>query len=502
MDWADLGMYGSITRMNETRWKGDWWLPENPEETRPGTLHYGNDDDRLRLELIGGFSIEVRTPTDGGYGIGFDGRFPVIHGSSGGEAFTLLECQATHTSGGFIGSSITDQTIGATSGLRGILVEDGDEKVFDSMVLQLEHLLAWSAKSSLRAEAELDSKGRWTGKQTATSIPTDDQIALSGDLTLTLRVPHTQFRVETKHGANSRSVESCEYAEIVVASVGPSSLNDFGSTAKALQDLLTLAAFGPSGILKRSFWYESSSAHPAHGDWPHEVQVMGNLVYKPGTGANSDSPRGYLFTLADVDFGDLVPAWLAIYQQAWLPCSMLFGTQYLSPGYTGTRLFTIASAAEGLHRSLHDSLPLSDRDFEAALKKVLTALLGVSNKPARKLVHEQLHNDLPYRQRLCELAKLPDQEAVEALLPDIDRWVKLLKDARNGTAHADDQRQGTQPEATLAFWLSQVTYVLLCLVLMAEVNLPSEVQRRAVRTPEVTHAIGEFRRASTTHAQD
>jgi len=490
-----------MKRMSETRWKGNWWLPEDPDRTRPGTLHYGDDHDGLRLELIGGFSVEVRTPVEGGYAVGFDGRFPVIHGSSGSEVFTLLECQATHTSGGFLGSSITDQTIDATRGLRGILVEDGDDKVFDSMELQLEHLLAWSARSSMKADPEFDPPGRWTGKQTATSIPIDDQIALYGNLTFTLRVPHTQFRIETKHSANSRSVESREYGEIVVASSEPSSLNDFGSTVKALQDLLTLAAFGPSGVLRRSLWYESSPAHPAHGDWPHEVEVMGSMVYKPGTRPKSDPFSGYLFTLADVEFGDLVPAWLAIYKRAWLPCNMLFGTQYLSPGYTGTRLFTIASAAEGLHRSLHNSEPLSDDDFKAAHKKVLAALRGDANKPARALVHEQLHNDLPYGQRLRELAELPDQQAVEALLPDVDRWVKLLKDARNGTAHADDLRPGTRPDATLAFWLTQVSYALLCLVLMAEAKVPPEVQRRAVQTPEITHAIGEFRRTSTTDAQ-
>lgn len=48
-----------MKRMSETHWKGDWWLPEDPDDTRPGTLHYGNDDGRPRLELIGAVSPHV-----------------------------------------------------------------------------------------------------------------------------------------------------------------------------------------------------------------------------------------------------------------------------------------------------------------------------------------------------------------------------------------------------------------------------------------------------------
>lgn len=30
--------------MSEIRWKGNWWLPEDPDDTKPGTLHYGDDE--------------------------------------------------------------------------------------------------------------------------------------------------------------------------------------------------------------------------------------------------------------------------------------------------------------------------------------------------------------------------------------------------------------------------------------------------------------------------
>jgi hypothetical protein len=486
--------------MSETRWKGNWWLPGSPDETRPGTLHY-DEDQSLRLELIGGFNIDVRTPmADGSYGINFDGSFPVIHGVSGGELFTLLECHASHTSGGFTGANITEQTISAIKGLRGILVTDGDEEAFSSIELRLEYLLAWSSSTSISASIELGPEPRWTGKQTASSTPVEDRVATHDGLTITLRVPHSQFDIDTKHSGNLRSVTSREYGEIIVASEGLSSLNQLDQTAKALQDLLTLAAHGPAGVLRRSLWFESSPAHPAHGDWPHEVEVMGSMIYKPGSESRNDPYSGYLFTLNDVEFSELVPAWLAIHKQAWLPCSMLFGTQYLPAGYTGTRLFTVASVAEGLHRCLHDSIPLDDAVFKDGLKNVLKAVPGNENKPFRKLVHDQLRNHLTYGQRLRELTEIPDAEAVTALLPDVDLWIELLKNARNGAAHADHSQPGTKLNPHVTFWLSQVSYVLLCLVLMAEMKVPPEVQRRAVQTQEIMHAIGEYKRATAPAA--
>jgi len=97
-------------------------------------------------------------------------------------------------------------------------------------------------------------------------------------------------------------------------------------------------------------------------------------------------------------FGDLVSAWLAIYKSAWLPCSMLFGTEYQSPGYVGAHLFAVASAAEGIHRALHDRTAMANDEFERGLNKVLSALAGEENKPFRVLVREQLHNNLSYSQ--------------------------------------------------------------------------------------------------------
>jgi hypothetical protein len=147
---AVAGQSEEHASVSETRWKGNWWLPEDPDDTKPGTLHYG-DDGRLRLELIGGFSIEVQTPIANGFAVSLrDPSFPVIHGMCGSERFTLLETHAVHSSGGYFGD-ISDQTLTALRGLRGIHVPNAQEPVFDSAEVQLEYLLGWARQRMGRA---------------------------------------------------------------------------------------------------------------------------------------------------------------------------------------------------------------------------------------------------------------------------------------------------------------------------------------------------------------
>jgi hypothetical protein len=339
---------------------------------------------------------------------------------------------------------------------------------------------------------QLEFEGRWTGKQSAQSTPVDDQIATFEDVTITLRVPHEQFEFETAHSGNRRLVSGREFAELEVASEEPLSLDALDKLAKALQDLITFAAVAPAGVLRRTaFAQPTADGRPAR---VRGIELLGRQVYEPGSAVEPQKRHhDYLFTLEQVDFAEIIPAWLAFHRQAWLPCSMLFGTKYSRAGFTPVRFLTIASAAEGLHRTLHDREPLDAAVFEQACATILRSVGGAENKAVRALIREQLHNTLSYRQRLFELASLPDSAVVAELLPDIEAWVKLTKDTRNGVAHADDTRPGSRPDGVVIFWLTEITYYLVSLAILADLGIDVETQQRAVNLPKVTFARREFR---------
>ena len=485
--------------MSEIRWKGNWWLPEAPADMKPGTLHYG-DDGRLRLELIGGFSSEVRSPIANGFTVSLrDPSFPVIHGVCGSERFTLLETHAAHSSGGCF-SDISDQTLSALRGLRGIHVSSAQETVFDSAEVQLEYLLGWARQTTMQAAITI-SEGRWTGEQTAHSKPADDLTATHGDMTLTLKVPHTQFRVADDPQASRRTLTSNEWAVLELASPAPVSLDGFNQIIKAMADLMTLCAHTPSGALKRTLWFTGSEAHPTPGGRRSEVEVMGRQVHHPVPQTDAPASVEYLFTLGDVDYDVVVPAWLTLCENAPTACSVLFGLKYISQGYASTRLLSAASAAESLHRWLHDSPPYSDTDFNDLLEKVLASCAGkdATSRAARKFIRERLTNHMTYRDRLVGLATIPDPEAVKSLIPDIETWAALLKNARNSIAHAAKNPADTVElarSAELQYSLTEVTYALLSIILMAELHLPVETQRRAALIQPFAIAAGQFAKAA------
>ena len=482
--------------MNETRWKGMWWTPGAQGDAKPGTLHY-SDDGQLKLELVGGFSLMVPVPGAVGVWIsqGRDRLFPVVHGMCGAERFTLFDVVAVHTSGGFLGD-VTDQSLNALCGLRGIHAASAAERIFDSAMVRLEYLLGWTAQTTMKASVTR-KEGRWTGEQTAQSTPADDLYAAYGGMSFTLRVPHTPFRVDENPGAGQRTISSREWAELEVASPEPLSFDGFGQVIKAIADLMTLCAHAPSGVLKRTLRFTGSPEHPAPGGRPGEVEIMGHQVHQPTPGPGIAARVEYLFTLADVDFAAIVPAWLALYEHASTACGVLFGLKYVSQGYPGTRLLSAASSAEALHQSLHDSTPYPEGEFRQLLEKALSAFPGknAESKSVRKFIRERLTNHMTHRDRVLALAAIPDQEAVASLIPDVKTWAELLKNARNSAAHAGKGPASAEElakTAGLQHVLTEVTYALLSIVLMAELSLPVQVQRRAASVQSFMIAAANY----------
>ena len=482
--------------MSETSWKGTWWVPGAPGDARPGTLHYG-DDGRLKLELIGGFSLMVPVQAADGAWVSQEREplFPVIHGMCGAERFTLFDAVAVHTSGGLFGD-VTDQSLNALRGLRGIHAASAAERIFDSAKVRLEYLLGWTAQTTMKASVTR-KEGRWTGEQTAHSTSADDLDAAYGSMTLTLRIPHTEFRFDEDPRASQRTVSSREWAELEVASSEPLSLDGFGQVIKAMADLMTLCAHAPSGASKRTLRFTGSPEHPAPAGRPGEVEIMDRQVHQPTPDSGSAARVEYLFTLADADFAAVVPAWLALYERASTACSVLFGLKYISQGYASTRLLSAASSAEALHQSLHDSTPYPEDEFRELLKQALSAFPGKDeeSKSARKFIRERLTNHMTYRDRVLALAAIPDQEAVTSLIPDVETWAELLKKARNSAAHAGKAPASAEElarSAGLHHALTEVTYALLSIVLMAELSLSAQVQRRAASVQSFMIAAANY----------
>jgi hypothetical protein len=187
-----------------------------------------------------------------------------------------------------------------------------------------------------------------------------------------------------------------------------------------------------------------------------------------------------------------VPRWLALKEEARLGFNILFGLRYIRNGYVGTRLLGVATAAESIHRALYStSTPLPKAEFRE-LKKKLKHAVSEESEAVRNYVNN-LQNHPAYRDRLLELASIPDSGAVDTLLTDREAWASQLRDARHDLAHANETADDSRESGAL--WLLEVTYALLCLVAMERLGLSAELQRRAVAHPTMIWAARQFRKS-------
>ena len=477
----------------EQSWRGTWWVADEPDVQRDGILRCG-DDGRLRLELVGGFNVTTRKPLpDGGSTVDPAGRrFPLIHGTAAGQQFTLIETYATRSTGGLVRPD--EQDLSSNRALQGIHLRSLDEAVFETGHIQFERLLAWAHRTTIDLDSVAEISGP-SGEQTVIRRPLPAVVTVHEGIEIKLRVRSNDFNITHRPSANRRVVESVEWAVLdFTPEAGLSTYNAFDRLDKDMQDLLTLCSYDACGSLKQSLIYRGSEAHPASTHHPIEVSVMGRQVYHPQPVENEPGHHIFLFTLAELDFAELVPRWLALKETARTACNTLFGLRYISTGYVGTRLLGVASAAEGLHQAIRpESTPLPNAQYRALKKKLISAIADEPDD-VRQFVNAELRNKPTLYHRLLDLASIPDQQAVDALIKDRSAWATALKDSRNDLAHANERESGD--ESVPAVYLLEVTYALLCLVLMAELGISGETQRKALDHPGVEWVARRFNAAT------
>ncbi|MFC4602732.1 HEPN domain-containing protein [Rhodococcus kronopolitis] len=172
----------------------------------------------------------------------------------------------------------------------------------------------------------------------------------------------------------------------------------------------------------------------------------------------SEDQHDVLFRLSDVDdFDQLMGRWSALIARAPYGVDSVVALWRESSTYYENKLIAASSALEALDRGLHGDHGLGGR--------------GPS-----------------YAARCAKLIAIPDPEAVRMLVGDPDQWATDMKKARNDLAHGYPPDERKTP-AGVWYALKDGCRAVLALVLMAELGLPPEIQRRAVK-------IGGLRRCS------
>ncbi|QGH70589.1 hypothetical protein GCE65_14640 [Pseudactinotalea sp. HY158] len=449
----------------------------------PGTLTY-RPDKGLTLELIGGWDTKVWEEVRPGVFETSDSedsrRWPVLHGLAENREITLLDCLPTHTASRNFGPP-DEQTIHVLTVLSGIHVDTADQALFTECHVAVEDLTMWS-QSSVISGSLRTKEGRRNGTGYIVTEPVEDPSTIVNGVVTSLVHEHTLPHVENTRGGSVGRMRETRFVRFQPSE--PWSLQIAQEHAKMVQDLLSLALNRPCGLL-----WTRLRMPPEERDYPEgypirdrEIDLYAQQIVPAEPSAKAVRNRHALFTCEHLPFEEVWPRWCEVREQCLRAADMILGLRYAPARFIEGRLLTATGAAEVLHRALGKVSPPIPADEFSAMRRTL---LEHTPDKYRTWVRQKLRNEVTLKDRLRDLAKLPDSEAMGHLVPDVECWATVTTQARNDLTHEGHTRRQSIDEVIVAV---KVTSAVVVMNLLEALGVPSERQREIIRDhPELCH---------------
>lgn len=480
-------------RLDEaTEWTGHWWLPDDPEKVVPGILRY-EPEAGLLLALIGGFEDRIMRPMgDGGGFAVLEGSrsWPVILGVADNKEITLLDTLPISTKSYGFGLGLEGphkQTVSALTALVGAHLESEHDEVFTSCLVSVENLKRWAASSVFTGTTGMKDE-RLDGRGTISVEPVDEPSVVVDGTTITLAHEHTLPHFDDRRGETVGRMRDTVFLRF--RPEAPFSLGAAREQAKAVQDLVSLATHRAAGMLwLRLRMPPEDRAYPeGYPIHDREVAVYSDVTVLGDPQAKAVAHRDMLFTCEHIPFEEIVPRWWRVRDTFLAASNMVLGLRYAPAHYVEGNLLTAVGAAEVMHRALDIDLPhLPREDFEVFRAR----LLDNTPEEHQSWVKGAIRNEPTLRERLRSLAALPDAEAMETLVPDVEQWAKVATQARNDLAHTGQTPRQSVDELISAV---KVTTTVVVMNLLQALGLPGERQREILNDhPELRYTAKQAR---------
>jgi len=411
--------------------------------------------------------------------VGEDGAL-VVHGAADGRHVTLVECQPANGGKTTMGQQHTVVEVFRPSVvLVGIHLESAEDEVFDGIEVEMANLTAWTQQSGINPthvyKVPEQGSDDYTFVRVVVEPSTLERVPARLDQSRETVTLGWTSSWKTSTEALERDFTVRERATATIRSDEKRTWRGFNETVSAVRDLVTLATQVGCTVGKKTLLIQRTEESAK----PRDYHV--GLYFDAGSReARTVSPHNIIFTLGDVDWASVLPAWLALRKKVGLPLDVLFSLDYDKGGYYENQIFNAASATEGIHAALRPGSTGIPDDLYREVKDAARKLFP-DNQAARDWIRGRTGNNRPgLKQRIVEVAEIPDQAAVEKLLTDVDVWAKWLRDARNALGHLNTGELEAKVPEQARYRLTYVTKALLHLVLMQELGLSAATQQKAV----------------------
>lgn len=465
------------------RFVGDWWLPEEPDETCRGELEVEPYEDAT-LTLRG--SLPGLDFSSSGEVIG------LLLGRTGSDdLLTVCKCavgQVFSTGSGFeVKATIYPHYV-----LVGAHFSRPDDIRFSSVTVEFEHLPEWAAQRVIEREVETDADDRVTAITSTYRRPGPIQVDLRG----------LQLRLESRWSGRFGSGPKLRLDHIPYIRLRPNqprSLTSFLNSALVPFELfLTMGVGQGVGVLRATGLLPSDADVPTDGD-TSRVRIY-YLDRRPLSDEDV-SPEPMFFRMRDLgDRSDIVRCLRLWYEKAdWLvSVASLYVAALYRPTYGDNEFLNLTQALESFHRNSpeYDGLYLPpERYQDLVFDPLMEALPAEVPSDLQASLREgtlKYGKEYSLRKRLTELVGSVVDVAGPVLQPNPEVFIGRVIDTRNFLVHKDESLRNDAAVGQELAYMTKRLRVVLEALFFHEIDLPEDSQRdifrRSLWFEELSHS--------------
>lgn len=466
--------------MDEFEYRGDWWLPEDPDNHVSGVLTYAPNAG-LRLDLDGSFKsfdmIALFRPPSLDH--------PIILGvTRTGKAITLYKCyERTGLERGYELSQCI-----AEIGIVGHHFQRVEEIRFTGITASYTHLPEWIGLSGFRGDI--------SRRSVSVTYRYPKPITAKLDaMTVTCGVGYKSDMQRQK-----RVIEQTGYIQFAFRRQ-----HHIDQCADILQYMREFLALGmsepttPTSVYAKRRRSKEEHAEPTNS----QIDIYFSAYPLVSIDRELYSPR-MLFTLHDVQEG------LDTYLQHWFSMAttlravfdLYFGTLFNKQGYASWVFLNYIQAIEAYHRRVApNSQYVSEEEFTPIWEKLVAGIpqdkqvVGDAFRDSLKQRMKYMYEySLKKRLRLI-LKKHKDQVAL--LIPDIDPFIDDVVTKRNHLTHYTEELERLAVKGEEFSLLIQRVRFLIEVCFLWEIGIPpdriTQIMQRSSRYQRVAQRYFEFR---------
>ena len=452
--------------VQETMYKGVWWLPNEPERKVPGELSVASDKE-ARLELQGSLKDESFSNSSFSPAL--------LLGDSNSGKITLYKCfstQLTHSTFG-----ISESHFRANFVFVGVHFETEEQIHFKSLSINYAHLDEWVDRRAF--EYEPSDKDRSFIIRYKQSAPVEAKV---GDYQITVRPSYSMRR-------SAIDVDLKQTAWVDLSSEKERPFNEYLEISRRVQDFLSLGMGTPTRPLE------------VFGQTEYEKRVFedGKEFLKPieihyqaiGWSVDVEEVHSYRmpFTLAKIQerFEACLGNWISNADLLAPVYNLFFAALYNPHQYLESNFLTLVQALETYHRRRFGGQYQTDKEYQEGLYQIFVEKIPEElDKGFRQALVEgklKYANEFSLRKRLHQLSKRLSSYVSMGFLRSktaTETFVERVCHTRNYLTHYTPELRDRSAEGEELYLLSQQLRGVLEMCLFEEIGLDPETIKKIV----------------------